>query len=211
MTAAPTTDGTSLLTMIKPDGFTRACSAAEVGTIRAAWADLLAWLQGADPDELRHVGIVAQVAQKAALRMIRYPEYDVRAWAAQAQRLRRAPASAEEPAAGPFAAVAANVLQEIGFVAAGSYQGWLNRVTIELLYADAPMFHANRERLVPLLLKGPVLIQHWQGQRRELAQAAKLVLRLALSTSGLTNLIHVESVTAIEREQVDRSLLPGAD
>lgn len=211
MTATPAGDGTSLLTMIKPDGFTRTCSAAEIRTIRGAWTDLLAWLRGADPDDLRHAEVIAQVAQKAALRMIRYPEYDLRAWAAQAQRLHRPPVPAEDPSDSPFAAVAAGVLQEIGFVATGFHQGWLNRVTIELLYADAPMFHANRERLVPLLLKGPVLIQHWQGQRRELAQAAKLVLRLALSTSGLTNLIHVETVTTTEREQVDQSLLPEVD
>ena len=197
--------------MLKPDGFTRMCSADEVAALQGVWADLLTWLRGADPDALPHADIIGDIARKAALRMVRYPEYDINTWVVQAgDAIPRARLNLAGTEPRSLLAVATELLLALGFTAGTSYSGWLNRVTIELLYGDAPMFHANCERLVPLLLKGPVLIQSWQGPRRELAHALKFLLRLTLSASGLTNLIHIESVTEVELDHVERSLLTEA-
>ena len=53
-------DEVRLLTMIKPDGFIRTCTPGVQEAVRAAWADVLAWLNGADPDELSHAAVVAR-------------------------------------------------------------------------------------------------------------------------------------------------------
>jgi hypothetical protein len=202
-----TNDGASLLVVVKPDGFSRVCTPDEVGAVHEAWDDLIAWLQGTDPDTLRHSVIVARVAQRAALRMVRYPEYNIRTWADQAKPLIPFHRIAFHDDTGqPLSQVAAELLQSLGFVEGETHCGWLNRVTIELLFGDAPMFHASRELLVPLLLKGPVLVQHWRGSRCELALAVKLILRLSLSTCALTNLIHMEPINDDEHEMIRHSL-----
>src|SRR6202034_477919 len=68
----PAPDGREqVLVMAKPDGHARSCSAADVRLLCGCWADVVAWLQGADPDDLNHAGVVAAVAGKAALRMPR--------------------------------------------------------------------------------------------------------------------------------------------
>ncbi len=72
------------------------------------------------------------------------------------------------------------------------------------------MFTANRELLVPNLLKGPVAIAYFKGTRVPLAHALKLVVRsaLAATTSPLTNLIHIDLVTERERHLIADSLAP---
>jgi hypothetical protein len=197
-----------VLVMVKPDGHARPCSAADVRLLYGCWADIVSWLQGADPDDLEHAGVVSAVAQKAALRMPRYRDYDIARWISQAQGVRVAVPEGAGPE--PLIEVAGAILAGLGFAAAGQYAGWLNRVTIELLYREANRFTANRELLVPALLKGPVSIACFDGTRVALAHALKLTVRsaLAATTSPLTNLIHLDPVTEHERRLIAASLAP---
>lgn len=197
-----------MLVMAKPDGFARGCDAGDVAKVRACWRDLLSWLQGADPDELEYAAIVAAVAQKAALRMPRYREYEITTWTAEAKALDEI--EFPEPQPMSLLEMVAEILSRLGFTCIAHYSGWLNRVTIELLYRDSNSFAANRHQLVPALLRGPVAINYFEGTRVSLAHAVKLVVRFALTSpmSSLTNLIHLDYVTASERSQITASLTP---
>lgn len=193
-----------LLVMLKPDGAARTCSYDDVKSIIGGWADLLTWLNGRDLDDLHHRDLIRAVAQEAALRMVRFPEYDIRTWMSQAPHL-------ITPTAAPtngtqLQDVISEFLRNLGFRHEQSIDGWLNRVTIELLYRDSPLFDTNRELLIPRLLAGPVVIQFWRGNRRELAHAIKLLVRRALSVSEITNLIHIESVSEQEINRIRKSL-----
>lgn len=194
--------------MAKPDGFARGCDAADVAKIRGCWRDVVSWLQGADPDELEHSTVVAAVAQKAALRMPRYNGYAITAWMTEAQGLGATDFPKPEPK--PLLGMVGEILASLGFHVTEQYSGWLNRVTIELLYRDANSFAANRNLLVPALLRGPVAIDYLEGSRVALAHAVKLVIRFALASpvSSLTNLIHLDFVTTDERAQIAASLCP---
>lgn len=197
-----------VIVMAKPDGHARLCGTTDVARIHSCWRDTITWLRGADPDNLEHAGVVAAVAEKAALRMPRYSAYDIATWIEQA---RDAPAAAPaDPEPAPLIQVADDILTGLGFTCTGHYNGWLNRVTIELLYRQANAFSANRELLVPSLLKGPVSIAYFEGTRISLAHALKLVIRSALvsKTSSLTNLIHLDPVTDRERRLIAESLSP---
>jgi hypothetical protein len=179
-----------------------------VTRIHGCWRDTIAWLRGADPDDLEHASVVAAVAEKAALRMPRYSAYDIATWIEQA---RDGPVAASgDPDPAPLIEVAGGILNGLGFSCIGQYSGWLNRITIELLYRQANTFSANRELLVPSLLKGPVAIAYFEGTRTSLAHALKLVIRSALvsKTSSLTNLIHLDLVTDCERGLIAESLSP---
>jgi hypothetical protein len=195
--------------MAKPDGHARPCGAAGVRLLHGCWRDVIGWLQGADPDDLEHTGVVAAVAQKAAVRMPRYSAYDIATWTAQARDVLVTVPEHPEPA--PLITVAGSILTGIGFASAGQHTGWLNRVTIELLYREANRFTANRELLIPALLKGPVSIAYLEGTRVALAHALKLTIRsaLAATTSPLTNLIHLAPVTEREWHLITASLEPG--
>jgi hypothetical protein len=197
-----------LIVMAKPDGHARTYDAGDIARLHGCWRDVLAWLHGADPDDLEHAGVVAAVAQKAALRAPRYGAYDIATWIAQARHVPEAVPGCQGPA--PLIRVAAGILAGLGFTCAGQYAGWLNRVTIELLYRQANTFAANRELLVPSLLKGPVAIAYLKGERTALAHAAKLVIRAALTstTSPLTNLIHLDTLTEHRRRLITQSLSP---
>lgn len=197
-----------VLVMAKPDGFARGCSAGDVAKIRNCWRDVLSWLQGADPDEVEHSVVVAAVAQKAALRMPRHNEYDITAWMAEAADLGAIDYPKPRPV--PLLDTAGEILASLGFRKTGQYSGWLNRVAIELLYRDSNSFAANRDFLVPALLRGPVAIHYLEGSRIALAHAVKLAIRFALAcpASSLTNLVHLDSVTTDEREQITASLTP---
>lgn len=197
-----------VIVMAKPDGHARPYGAADVARIHGCWRDTIAWLRGADPDDLEHASLVAAVAEKAALRMPRLGAYDIATWIAQA---RDAPATAPgHPGPAPLIQVAGGIIAGLGFTCTGHYSGWLNRITIELLYRQANKFSANRELLVPSLLKGPVAIAYYEGTRIPLAHAVKLVIRSALAsrTSSLTNLIHLDPVTDRERRLIAESLSP---
>ncbi|GAA2001222.1 hypothetical protein [Catenulispora subtropica] len=200
-----------LLLMLKPDGYARRCTGQEAQTVRGAWSDVIAWLQGVDPDDLAHAELVGEVAKKAGLRMVRFPEYDLRVWVEQAAGISipQASPSSQSPALVGLDELAAELLEVIGFVReADPYRGWLNRVTIEMLYGDAPTFQTRtRDRLISLLLQGPVQIQTLLGTRRELALALKFVVRRALSSSALSNMVHIEAVTEIEHDLIGRSLV----
>lgn len=191
--------------MAKPEG-ARLCTVDEFARIYGSWADIIAWLRGADPDDLKHAEVVATVARKAALRMPRYSAYDITTWISEAR-------TAPEPVLGdpgpvPLIDVVSSILTDLGFTCAGEYDGWLNRVTIELLYRQSNAFGANRDLLVPALLKGPVSIRYLDGARIALAHAVKLTVRAAVSGTGssFTNLIHTDIVTARERELITESL-----
>ncbi|HCT76727.1 MAG TPA: hypothetical protein DGG94_03245 [Micromonosporaceae bacterium] len=204
MTDAPLS---ALLVMLKPDGDLRTCTSDELRRLRDGWNDLLAWLRGTDPDDLSHADLVGAVAQKAGLRMVRFAEYDVRSWARQAVALINS-GTPDLPSndGTPLQEVISARLTNLGFTREGATRSWLNRVTIELLYRDAPKFDDNRELLVGHLLKGPVTIQHWRGEHHGLALALKLLTRRALSSAQLTNLVHIESVTTGELELIGKSL-----
>lgn len=204
MTDAPLSD---LLVIFKPDGDLRTCSSEELQRLNHGWSDVLAWLRGADPDDLSHADLVGIVAQKAALRMVRFAEYDVRRWARQATALiDSGPAELPSNDGTPLQEAIYAHLSRLGFALEGTERTWLNRVTIELLYRDAPKFNENRELLVGHLLKGPVTIQYWRGEHHGLALALKLLTRRALSSAQLTNLVHIESVTDGELDLIERSL-----
>jgi hypothetical protein len=197
-----------IIVMAKPDGHARPCRADEVARIHGCWKDTISWLQGADPDELEYACAVRAVAQKAALRMPRYSAYDIATWIEQARDL---PLTATEtPDGGPLIWVAGDILASVAFTCTGNYSGWLNRITIELLYRQANAFRANRDLLVHSLLKGPVAIAFHEGSRGALAHALKLVIRSALTStpSSLTNLIHLDLVTEHERRLIAESLAP---
>jgi hypothetical protein len=203
----PDPDGREqVLVIAKPDGHARSCSAADVRLLRDCWADVVSWLQGADPDDLDHAGVVAAVAGKAALRMPRYSAYDITSWAVQAQGVAVSVPDDSSPV--PLIEVASQILASLGFTLAGQYTGWLNRVTIELLYRDANKFAANRELLVPALLKGPVSMACFDGTRVALAHALKLTIRSVLAASPLSNLIHLDPVTERQRRLIVVSLAP---
>lgn len=204
----PAPDGREqVLVMAKPDGHARSCSAADVRLLCGCWADVVAWLQGADPDDLDYAGVVAAVAGKAALRMPRHSAYDITAWAVQAQGV-TVPVP-DDPGPAPLIDVAGQILASLGFTLAGQYTGWLNRVTIELLYRDANKFTANRELLVPALLKGPVSMACFDGTRVALTHALKLTIRSALApASPLSNLIHLDPVTERQRRLIAATLAP---
>ena len=203
----PDPDGREqVLVIAKPDGHARSCSAADVRLLRDCWADVVSWLQGADPDDLDHAGVVAAVAGKAALRMPRYSAYDITSWAVQAQGVAVSVPDDSSPV--PLIEVASQILASLGFTLAGQYTGWLNRVTIELLYRDANKFTANRELLVPALLKGPVSMACFDGTRVALAHALKLTIRSVLAASPLSNLIHLDPVTERQRRLIVVSLAP---
>jgi hypothetical protein len=208
MTALAPDEYGQVIVMAKPDGHARPCSAADVRLLHGCWADVVSWLQGADPDDLDHAGVVAAVAGKAALRIPRYSAYDITAWAVQAQGVTVPVPDAPVPE--PLIEVAGQFLTGLGFTLAGRYAGWLNRVTIELLYRDSNKFTANRELLVPALLKGPVSMACFDGTRVALAHALKLTIRAALSasTSPLSNLIHLDPVTERQRRLIAASLAP---
>ncbi|MGH3886094.1 MAG: hypothetical protein ACRDSZ_05885 [Pseudonocardiaceae bacterium] len=193
-----------LLVMLKPDGAARTCSHDDVKSIIGAWADLLAWLNGHDFDDLHHRHLVRAVAHKAALHMVRFPEYDIRTWMSQAPHLITPTAAGTSDT--QLQDVISELVRSLGFRHEQSIDGWLNRVTIELIYRDSPQFDANRELLIPRLLAGPVVIQFWRGNRRELAHAIKLLIRSALSMSEITNLIHIESVSEQEIDLIRKSL-----
>jgi hypothetical protein len=197
-----------IIIMAKPDGHARPYGTSDVTRIHGCWRDTIAWLRGADPDDLEHASVVAAVAEKAALRMPRYSAYDIATWIEQA---RDGPVAASgDPDPAPLIEVAGGILNGLGFSCIGQYSGWLNRITIELLYRQANTFSANRELLVPSLLKGPVAIAYFEGTRTSLAHALKLVIRSALvsKTSSLTNLIHLDLVTDCERGLIAESLSP---
>lgn len=201
-------DPGQVIVMAKPDGHAHPYGTVDVARIHGCWRDTIAWLRGADPDGLEHASVVAAVAEKAALRMPRYSAYDIATWIEQA---RDAPVAAPaDPDPAFLIKVADDILTSLGFTCTGHYSGWLNRITIELLYRQANTFSANRELLVPSLLKGPVAIAYFEGTRTSLAHALKLVIRSALvsKTSSLTNLIHLDPVTDRERRLITESLSP---
>lgn len=193
-----------LIVMLKPDGAALTCSHDDVKSIIGGWADLLAWLNGRDLNDLHHRDLIHAVAQKAALHIVRFPEYDIRIWMSQATHLI---APTVVPTNGTqLQDLISELVRSLGFRHEQSIDGWLNRVTIELLYRDSPQFDANRELLIPRLLAGPVVIQFWRGNRRELAHAIKLLVRRALSVSEITNLIHIESVSEQGIDLIRKSL-----
>jgi hypothetical protein len=183
-----------LLVVYKPDGVRRACTGDEARRIALAWASVLHWLRGADPDELPEPDLVSHVARKAALRMPRFPEYDIRLWADQARSLDQIPK--DTAVTGMVAEVVTELLQGIALRRAHHQRCWLNRVAIEHLYGGVASFERNRHLLVPRLLNGPVLIERWTGHRLELALATKFMVRVLLSGDEITNLIHIEITTA---------------
>jgi hypothetical protein len=198
--------GNALLVLLKPDGDRRVCTTAEVELLTGAWDDLLSWLRGVDPDDLTHSALIGAVATKAGLRMVRFREYDIRSWAAEAARLGTTkPPFLPTGKELPLVDVVAAHLNMVGFALQNETRTWLNRVAIDLLYRDAPKFHDNWEILVPQLLNGPVTIQYWHGAHCGLALALKLLARRALSTA-LTNLLHVELVTDEEVHLISRTL-----
>lgn len=205
---SPAPDGRDqVLVMAKPDGHARSCSASDIRLLRSCWADVVSWLQGADPDDLDHASVVAAVAGKAALRIPRYSAYDITAWAVQARGVTVSVPDDPDPA--PLIEVAGQILTDLGFTPTGRYAGWLNRVTIELLYRDANKFSVNREQLVPALLKGPVSMACFDGTLVALAHALKLTIRSALAAgSPLSNLIHLDPVTERQRRLIAASLAP---
>jgi hypothetical protein len=203
--------------MIKPDGFARICTEEEIRTAWEVWADVLAWLRGADHDDLAHKAEVDKVAQKAGLRSVRFAEYDIRLWSAQAAAVPIAETSVA--GAQPLGELAAAMLLGLGFAEEEPrFRGWLNRVAIEVLYGDAPVFHlgGGRAVIVPALLSGPVEIASWRGGPRELALAVKFVLRFVMAPRQTVlpvtpacrsrNLIHMESVTDSEFETLGAAL-----
>lgn len=193
-----------LLVMLKPNGAARTCSHDDVKSIIGGWADLLAWLNGRDLDDLHHRDLIRTVARKAALRMAHFPEYDIRTWMSQAPHLITPTAATTNGT--QLQDVISELVRSLDFRHEQSIDGWLNRVTIELLYRDSPQFDTNRELLIPRLLAGPVVIQFWRGNRRELAHAIKLLVRHALSASAITNLIHIESVSEQAIDLIRKSL-----
>ncbi|MPZ81910.1 MAG: hypothetical protein GEV28_16555 [Actinophytocola sp.] len=183
-----------LLVIYKPEGLRRVCTDDEARHLVLAWTSVLRWLRGADPDELPESALVGHVARKAALRIPRFPEYDVRLWAEHARGLAHLPNGNQ--AAGPLAGVVAGLLTSIHLQRTCQERCWLNRVAIEHLYGGVASFEPHRQVLIPRLLDGPVSIERWTGQRLELALASKFLVRRALSAEAVTNLVHVEITTA---------------
>lgn len=210
MTGQPDHKPSGIILMAKPDGFARLCDPNDVSKIHGSWRDTLSWLRGTDPDDLEHDNVVRAVAQKAALRMPRYPEYDITTWMTEARALQdmaEGPTT-DDSAPAPLIDVVTSILTGLGFTCTGKYDGWLNRITIELLYRQSNSFGANRELLIPALLKGPVAIRYLDGTQTELAHALKLVIRRAVAgtSSSFTNLIHMDLTTPRQRALIIKSL-----
>lgn len=201
-------DDRCLLVMYKPDGLRRECSPAEVERINNAWRSVLDWLRDSDPDELPYADLVGEVARKAGLRTVRYPEYDIRTWAAQASTLRSATGQRDRATTttSQFVTVFGKILADIGLARRSSRRCSLTTEAIDLLYAAAPSFQRNRSVVTPRLLDGPVQIERWDGERAELALAAKLLVRRALSATGMTNLVHMDIAPPQHVDQVIRAL-----
>lgn len=185
-----------LLVVYKPDGLPMNCTDDQARRIATAWTSVLRWLQGTDPDELPESDLVGHVARKAALRAPRYPEFNIGLWTEQARSLDPRPELAQVRC-GPVGEVGTQLLASIGLERMQQHRAWLNRVAVELLYNRAGSFQANRDILIPRLLDGPVSIERWAGQRLELAQAAKFVIRQVLSTRKISNLVHMEIMTPV--------------
>ncbi|GAB3174513.1 hypothetical protein GCM10027059_46850 [Myceligenerans halotolerans] len=188
------------LVMYKPDGFNRPCSSEDRARIRAGWASVLAWLQRIDPDTVAEPDLVAAVARKAALRQPRNPEYDIAAWSTLAEST-TAPSS---PTPGGVTATSlhtefAVLLTNLGLVCRDAVELALTDPTIDVLYGRSNNFQRHRDLLIPLLTKAPVRLEIWVGDNAALMLPAKLVVRRAMSTDGLTNMIHgeVDTSTAV--------------
>lgn len=195
-----------LLVVYKPDGLPRTCTDDEVQRAMIAWASLLSWLRGADPDDLPESELIGHVAREAALHMPRSADYDLNQWAQQGRSLDHLP-SHERPRCGALTTLVPAVFTSIELQRRNNKRCcWLNRVAIELLYGDAASFRHTRETWVPRLLDGPVAIERWTGQRLELALAAKFLLRKILSAAPITNLVHIEVTTSTHATNVEKAI-----
>ena len=196
---------TELLVVYKPDGLPRNCTDVQARRITTGWVSVLRWLQGANPDELPESNLVEYVARKAALRTPRYPEFDIALWAEQARSIDHLP---EPDLAGcvPLTEVGTHLLTSIELERTHQQPAWLNRAAIELLYNHAGFFQANRDLLVRLLLDDPVSVERWTGQRLELAQAAKFLIREVLSAQAISNLVHMDLATAANASRFLRTV-----
>ncbi|MBE1875726.1 hypothetical protein [Myceligenerans pegani] len=185
------------LVMYKPNGFNRPCTAGDRARIRVGWASVLAWLQGVDPDAVAEPDLVAAVARKAALRLPRNPEYDIAVWSALAEGV-----TALSPQAGSDVTVTslhtefALLLKALGLACRDAVELTLTAPTIDVLYGRSNNFQRHRHLLIPLLTRAPVRIEVWTGENAALMLPAKLLVRRAMSTDGLTNMIHGEVDTA---------------
>lgn len=193
-----------LLVIYKPDGLPRTCTDQERQRVLTAWISLLTWLQGADPDALPESKVLGHIAGKAALRTPRFPDYDVRIWTQQAAGLPHRPSIPQHSDA--LHAVGTTLFTSIGLQQTSEKRCRLNRVAIELLYGDAASFQQARERWVPPLLDGPVLIERWTGHRLELALAVKFLLRNILSAEPITNLLHIEITTPDHTATIEKAV-----
>lgn len=214
--AAPT-----LLTMAKPDSVQRVCSAEDTRRVWETWGDVVAWLRGADHEQLPHRDVVRQVAQVAGLRSVRLDQYDIRRWASQAQSM--AMPDLPGAAAQPLPDLLDDVIRTLGFTpAAPAFHGMLTPDAIEAMYADTPVFYASpdgRNLVTPALLQGLVRLTYWTGDRCDLALAVKFVIREVLTSEHATdgtpssrtrNLVHIDCVTDTRRHRLDVTLAQPA-
>ncbi|ONI87332.1 hypothetical protein ALI22I_23200 [Saccharothrix sp. ALI-22-I] len=199
------TSNSELLIVYRPDGVDRHCTEEETDRALTAWTALLCWLRGADPDELPESEVIGHVARKAALRMPRFPDYDLHLWLEHAGKLDRLP-SGDRPGALALPDLVNVMLASVQLQRTWQQRCWLNRVAIEMLYGRAASFQRHRHMLVPALLDGPVAIERWTGHRVELGLAVKLLVRKVLSATAITNLIHVEVTTAAKAADVVKAV-----
>lgn len=194
-----------LLVIYKPDALPRNCTDEQARRISTGWTSVLRWLQGAHPHELPESDLVEHVARKAALRTPRHSEFSIALWSEQARSLERLP-DPDDIRCGPLTDVGTYLLTSIGLERTFQHQAWLNRAAIELLYYHAGFFQANRDLLVRLLIGDPVSLERWSGDRLELAQAAKFVVRKVLSTQAISNLVHMDLTTSAEALRLLRTV-----
>jgi hypothetical protein len=185
---------TELLVVYKPDALPRNCTDEQVHRIVTGWTSVLRWLQGTHPDELPESDLVVHVARKAALQTPRHSEFSIALWSEQARSLVHLP-DPDDVRGGPLPEVGTQLLTGIGLERTFQHLVWLNRAAIEMLYDHAGFFQANRDLLVRLLVGDPVSAERWAGDRLELAQAAKFVIRKVLSTQAISNLVHMDLTT----------------
>jgi hypothetical protein len=202
---------TELLVVYEPDGLPTTCTDDQVRRITTAWTSVLRWLQGVDPDELPESDLVKHVARKAALRAPRYPEFDIGLWTEQSRNLDHLP-ELGQAGRSSLAEVGTQLLVSIELKRTHLRGAWLNRVAIELLYNRTGSFQANRSILIPRLLDDPVSIERWTGQRLELAQAIKFLIRQVLSTQKITSLVHMEIMASVDAARVLKAIeIPAAE
>lgn len=195
--------------MHKPEGFARVCAPGDVALFLSNWHQMLAVIRAGDAAKETSSSVIGRVLETARVRSAADPmyaleprssfnEHDVITCDATLTGRVRLPDLID------------SVLQDcIGLRCTGCGEGWLNRVTIELVYGESKPFLEHRHELLPKLLAGPVRIALWTGEPLQMAFLLKLLVREQFGVGPMTNLLHVDQVDGTRGQLILESLETG--